>query len=344
MFIDIKTSSKNRADYYEGKDPYGYKKKDAIQQNAYRELFKQLTGIEVKSLLILPLTALSEDPGVNSEYRDISIGVSKNGKKLLIVDMSKDVYELIGKKKVASKKVEVNEFQDELDGLRDEEMEDKSPIDLSAFGIEIPKPTKKAPVTKAPTAKATDTFKLTKTMIAELSAELQKDAGNYITAIHKGKKYTITKDSFFVVTTPTASKAPVVVTSLSEILSIIDTYNKTIPVDSRINKNNVKKVWNSRLKVVPLQKPTTKTKKVAPKVVKKIVKKVETLDFNKLTSEEAETIINSLVDKLPARIKDIDAVLSKNETKSIQEQVKILYSTLENNKIAKDIIEIKCKK
>src|SRR5690606_31043950 len=42
--VDLKTSSSDRVKEYEGADKWDYRGKDQIQQNAYRELFAQVTG------------------------------------------------------------------------------------------------------------------------------------------------------------------------------------------------------------------------------------------------------------------------------------------------------------
>ena len=353
MFIDIKTSSKNRSEYYEGKDPYDYKLKDAIQQNAYRELFKQSTGIEIKRLLILPLTATSEDPGVNSEYRKLTIGLTKNDKKLLVVDMSKDVYELTNKKRKVIKKVQPEQFDMGVPDNFVSQFEDgdvpSNLLDLSAFGIEMT-PAKKAEPVKPPVAQPIKTvstsYKLNKEQLAEAQNAFK---GAVFETVYKGKGYTITAGTYYVVNDKGQS-----VTNIDGILNIITAFNKTITKNHWIDKESVRKIWNSRLNVVPLQNNVTKPlqapakpvikQPVAPVVTVKtiVTKQVDNMNFEKLTKVQAEAIIMTLMEKVPARIKDIAKILETN--KSSQEKVKMLYSMLENNAIAKNIIETKCKK
>ena len=353
MFIDIKTSSKSRSEYYEGKDPYNYKGKDAIQQNAYRELFKQLTGVEVSNLLILPLTTTSADPGVNSEYTDISIGLTKADKKLLIVDMSKDIFELLGKKRTTSKKVELTDTKtpnDINDDLRNTFIEDGTePFNLDEYyGIET-KPSEK-PVPQ-PVKKVQSVGTLADADLQVLM-KMSQTRGDHWLIDFNGKKYMMTSNPFYFHNI--TDKTPV--TDMKLINQLLLHHNSTSiqKVDADFVKETIKKTWLSRINVVPLQKPatktvqpTTKTTKVvteeAPKVVVKpvTVKKTDTLDFNKLTKEEAEGIIDNLMTKFPGRLKDIGKVVSRKI--SPQEMVKALYSTFENNALAKEAIETKCK-
>ena len=92
IIIDLKTTTKDRGDYYDGtvEDVWGYKEGDRIQQNTYRELFKQKTGKDVSELWIMPLTSVGEDRA-NSVFSEIS--KNKSG-MFLKIDMSKDIFEL----------------------------------------------------------------------------------------------------------------------------------------------------------------------------------------------------------------------------------------------------------
>ena len=309
IFIDVKTSSKNRSEYYEGKDPYGYKSKDAIQQNAYRELFKQSTGIEVKHLLILPLTVTSEDPGVNSEYRKISIGLTNNDKKLLVVDMSKDVYALTDRKKKTEskpvakptiKRVETEQFDMGIpDNFVSEFHPDDVPqnlLDLSQFGIEIAKPKPKPVVTKpvqtSPTS-TTGAYKITKEQYLEAKTALK---GYSFEAVYGGKIYIVTGGSYWVF-----NNKGQMVTKLSDILNIITAFNKTIPEGSRIDKEIVKKIWNSRINVVPLQEATVK--QVTP------TQKTNNVDANTAVTKLSNLISKHRKDnKATARLKGEDSL------------------------------------
>jgi hypothetical protein len=92
IIIDVKTSTINRRDYYEGvKEDKFYVKGDAIQLNAYRELFRQnLDTVKISKLLILPLTV----PKPGKTYNVSTIRKDEKG-LFLEVDMSKNIYEIL---------------------------------------------------------------------------------------------------------------------------------------------------------------------------------------------------------------------------------------------------------
>lgn len=100
--IDIKTSTVDRYEDYTAERSY-YREKDRRQQNAYAELFYQRTGKRVSSILIMPITVKSEkdeEVSANSIYRNIARSKAPSG--FIEVDMSKDIYELMGEKKITS--------------------------------------------------------------------------------------------------------------------------------------------------------------------------------------------------------------------------------------------------
>jgi hypothetical protein len=99
FIIDLKTSSQSRRNDYEkellGGSTYGYKTADRIQQNAYRELLKQRTGIEVKGLYILPLIVDGQVGKVSGKFTSSRIESSPTEGVLLQIDMSKTIYEIV---------------------------------------------------------------------------------------------------------------------------------------------------------------------------------------------------------------------------------------------------------
>jgi hypothetical protein len=99
FIIDLKTSSQSRRNDYEsqllGGSNYGYKTSDRIQQNAYRELLKQRTGIEVKGLYILPIIVEGTIGVISGKFKSSKIDSSPTEGNLLPIDMSKNIYEIL---------------------------------------------------------------------------------------------------------------------------------------------------------------------------------------------------------------------------------------------------------
>jgi hypothetical protein len=99
FIIDLKTSSQSRRNDYEkqllGESNYGYSTADRIQQNAYRELLKQRTGIEVKGLYILPIIIEGQVGKVSGKFISSRIDSSPTEGNLLQIDMSKTIYEIV---------------------------------------------------------------------------------------------------------------------------------------------------------------------------------------------------------------------------------------------------------
>lgn len=109
-FIDLKTSTANLRKKYANpeKDQYQYKVGHTIQQNGYRELFKQQTGESVDNLLILPLQIFTNRANVHT---GIKLEGAENDKGdmtyTLPISTTRDIYQLtgIGKGKVTEKPV-----------------------------------------------------------------------------------------------------------------------------------------------------------------------------------------------------------------------------------------------
>jgi DNA repair exonuclease SbcCD ATPase subunit len=101
IIIDIKTSTVDRAADYKKEDSM-YREKDALQQNAYRELYFQRTKKKVNKILILPITArASKNEGeINSTYRGFTRTSEESG--FIEVDITKDIYELMGETPISS--------------------------------------------------------------------------------------------------------------------------------------------------------------------------------------------------------------------------------------------------
>jgi len=88
--ISLKTSSQNRRTDYDN-NKWAYKLSDQIQMNAIRELFKQSTGIDIKSISILPMLTIRDKKGVYTMSK-----LSKDLNKYTIkVNTSKDIYQIL---------------------------------------------------------------------------------------------------------------------------------------------------------------------------------------------------------------------------------------------------------
>lgn len=93
--VDLKTSTVNLRRAYEdpSKDTYEYQKGHTIQQNGYRELFGQRTGLTPNALFVLPLLLKKNKAGT---YDGIKTLPSKSGSLMLPVSMDQDIYSLTG--------------------------------------------------------------------------------------------------------------------------------------------------------------------------------------------------------------------------------------------------------
>lgn len=299
-------------------------------------------------MLILPLTTKSEDPGVNSEYDDISIGLTSRDKKLLVVSMEKDVFALTGKKKAQTKKVDLEqsnpsnlEMADANLALEDLVSTDaENMIDLSQFDLPTIPPVKKAATKKEPTETVT---KGNQTLTPAQVEEATKALSSVHTVIvdYKGVGHSIAYPSLYVFNTKNQ-----LITNIEEIVEILKIYNATVGPLGQFSLNNARKIWNSRLNVVSSQEVNKKTKTVEKKQpIKKAEsvnkKVVDTIDFESISDAVADDIMSTILTAHPARVKDIANIISKKVSK--QEMAKQLYTLFENNQAAKKTIEIKCK-
>lgn len=99
--VDLKTSTVNLRRAYEdpSKDTYEYQKGHTTQQNGYRELFGQRTGLTPTSLFVLPLLLKKNKSGT---YDGIKTLPSKSGSLMLPISMDQDIYGLTGVAKSAA--------------------------------------------------------------------------------------------------------------------------------------------------------------------------------------------------------------------------------------------------
>lgn len=380
VLIDVKTTSNSRGDYYSGaeEDIYNYKGQDEVQLNAYRELFKQKTGIEVEKLLILPLTSKSEDKGVNSIYNEIS--QDENG-MFLEVSTKKDIYKLRNISPSALKKAgrvdmaqamrektstsksdyTVQKNEKELPGAKNEINWEEVGIDLSAFGIN---PKKKKTVKKeTPKASSVQSsnktentkkpapvkaFRLASDDSAKLS-QLIEDGVPGTELVYKNNQYVYFHQGHFFLNTDKKQ----IVLNMEEIKGIVTTFNKKVPPPMRINEKNVIKTWEDRFGVTEQETkaaPTAETKKtpkakptIKEKVVKASKESKEELNLDDLSKADLESMKSTLVTNFrKVDPKGFVKLLRDKQKKPIEKQVEALVEYLLAKKVSKDDIRKKC--
>ncbi len=97
--MDLKTATVSRRDSYEGKAGFPYKQYDEIQLNGYRELIRQRTGLDIKSLSILPITTKTAGRSETTGFTIFDTAVIDAGSgpsPLIKVNSNADIYELLG--------------------------------------------------------------------------------------------------------------------------------------------------------------------------------------------------------------------------------------------------------
>lgn len=275
IIIDLKTSSMDRADIYNQKSPkYPYKQNDVVQQNAYRELFKQMTGKDT-DLLILPIQ-LTPNRTEPTEYSQIPERTSAK-KKFLAVEKD-SIYKILKISSSTQKKTQPKK-----------------------------KIIKKAPVKKAVTTTKDDNKNIVKINRETFLMQFMND--DFYNISHKGIDYIVTgvtldgtgtvKDGFYVATAPTEFAgvgSPLEDVSLA--LEVINSLIKKGGVSKSFTKNNAEKIWNSRKNSVPLQKKIIAEKKPTSKIAK--VKKKSSGDivrdsFSSFSKSELESALNEVM-------------------------------------------------
>tara|TARA_R110000772_G_scaffold54130_1_gene123509 strand:+ start:20907 stop:26249 length:5343 start_codon:yes stop_codon:yes gene_type:complete len=318
IVIDLKTSTKDRADYYSGKinDISEYKKKDEIQQNAYRELFFQKTGRDAAELWIMPLTSTADD-AANTTYTSIS----RSSQMFLKVDTSRSIFEILKITQNSTPKrgaidmgqigIEANPNISDNDGTAGAV---ESGIDLDNLGLDLP---------KKPTPKVSPKgeYVLSEAEQVELSTQLQ--AGEFIQTTINGKLFLITPGTYYVVNQTDSA----ILTNLDTIKGVIKHYNLENNVIIEINK--VEKAWNSRLNVVPLQNKKEITNGI---------------DFNSITVEQAQAGISKIIQfySNESSLKDIQRVMGENKNSSMQNKFKALFELMEAKNVSTDELIVKC--
>jgi len=281
IIIDLKTSSEDRADIYNQKKPsIPYKSQDSIQQNAYRELFKQRTGIDAE-MLILPLTWQSEDnKGDYTGYPERT-----NAKKKFLEVKKEDIYKIGNfpkrtKRKPSNKnksKIRIIPTPDSKSTTKEFKEFAKSYMRGDYFSVNY---------------KGTNFF-ITKPII---------ENGEVVSGFYFGLMPS-ENEPFKQIEVPDNAE--------DIIRILIKNYGKKIPKE--FTKENAIKVWNSRKNSVPLSetkksKPKTKsnTKKTTKDNKSKIEKVLEEIAEVKKQKKKA-------LDEIPSEQEAIDFIVAARE-------------------------------
>lgn len=96
--VDLKTSTFNLKERYDdAADELQYKRSHTIQQLAYRELIRQATGEDIKSIYILPIELSFDGTSkVVKKANTINTGTDENPSMLLPISTSRDIFEVTG--------------------------------------------------------------------------------------------------------------------------------------------------------------------------------------------------------------------------------------------------------
>jgi len=96
--VDLKTSTFNLKERYDDPaDELQYKRSHTIQQLAYRELIRQATGEDIKSIYILPIELSFDGTSkVVKKANTINTGTDENPSMLLPISTSRDIFEVTG--------------------------------------------------------------------------------------------------------------------------------------------------------------------------------------------------------------------------------------------------------
>lgn len=96
--VDLKTSTFNLKERYDdAADELQYKRSHTIQQLAYRELIRQATGEDIKSIYILPIELSFDGTSkVVKKANTINTGTDEKPSMLLPISTSRDIFEVTG--------------------------------------------------------------------------------------------------------------------------------------------------------------------------------------------------------------------------------------------------------
>lgn len=327
IIIDLKTTTKDRGDYYTGEveDVWGYQESDQIQQNAYKELFSQKTGLIIDELWIMPITSKADDK-TNSIYS--SIQKNKSG-LFLKVSQEKDIFELTGVNKVEEPKIKTLNLG-KLTGATTPAVESPETIELeeghkqvnfAKLGIAVPKAKPKV-VSKG--------FKFTTAQITEFREAIAN--GNTLTLDYKDTPIYMTTGTYYFLD----SKLNKPITKLEEIEKVIDNHNRIYKPGSpfMLRKEKIMKLWQDRHNVGDVP---TQTKQ-------KVEDKKEGLDLDKMSDSELSEVMTKLIAnyKNPANNKDFMKIFMGNKNASMKVKVTKIMEYLLSKDVSQEDMETKC--
>ena len=355
IIIDLKTSSVSRKDTYDGtiEDKFNYVEKDAIQQNAYAELFEQMTGKKITKLFILPLIVPKESK-TSFNVDEILL----DGGEFLKISTEKNIYELKNiQKQVVNKSIKSNHPETEV--IRNDNL-------LNAFGF-------KPPTVTATTSPVRNVSEIQKSFVKDIKNN------NFNEMVIDGVQYMFGLDSMVIAESISGN----IITDEKKTIYILEKFNKQyhkqisnglIP---NYDINKVKKVWNSQKNSVSLSsnkkqevkkqdnttnKPSEQFEPYSPfddnndensnsgmdlgkmfgvnnstksenkeevEKVEKIIEKKEVLNFNKFTDEQVQKGLSILEE----HIKDTDLKHINNiyeKSKSDKKILEKIYNYLTN--------------
>lgn len=307
IIVDLKTSSLVREDYYSGKqdDIYNYIEGDLIQQNAYRELFRQVNGVEPSKLFILPINV----PHTNNVYDNVNFNSSN---PLLEVDTSKDIYDLMKVSKTKPKSFNINNKLELVKG-----------DGLVASNSEAIIPVTKDEITKA-------------------INHINNDEAVYIT--YNNEEYYFIPEMNIIINSnnKVVSKINDIDKILYSYNKEMESFGQP---EEKIDKENVIKIWKSRQKAVYLQlqknAATNKDDKSTEIInTKTLNKPSDIIDIDSLSENQAKEIIKNLraIVKKSHRVKIMSSFVSGNNKLTLKNMLDLLTS-LEYNK---EVIKTKC--
>ena len=304
--IDLKTSSADREESYNKSNKYGYKGKDVIQQNAYREGFNQTAKVNINSLEILPITTKSV-AGQQGNY--VGQKAKRTSVDFLKVDMSKDIYELKNINKDPAQSFDMGSYIEQEDMPffdAEDETGDFNDYWGHVTGEIIPEAPKTPTVVNEPIP--------TKIVDSTVLGGLQIGNKEYDTFTINGKQYALTHaiiEGGKVTGGLIVFGEKGVVTDPAIINKVITERNETVASStlsafvSQPIKIGPQGIKDSIARVQPSVQP-----KAVPNIAKVIEKKV---DFNTYTKEQATAIYKDLF---------VKGIINASNSKTINQLVK----------------------
>lgn len=370
--IDLKTTSTDRYQEYLRTGGFNYRLKDQKQQNAYAELFEQMTKIKPAGLFILPITATSSDPGTNAIYD--SFKRTSSEKPFLQIDNSKSIYELMGetkasavetpKRKGGASSILAKMRGEKTEGTADEYKADST--EEAALAGDLGKPNaanvlaklglgkKKGEAKKAAEPTKPKTVPTPSKMEA-LSPAQEEEAmaalaeGRAFVVDYEGQEYYITHGTYYVY--KTEGEGYPFVLDMKTIGDVIKYFDEFINTDKKKVFKDAQEKWKQRLK------PTAEVKK--PTIVKESEEKAliseekdvslqkeeltmtDEIDFANMDTAQVNKAMGTIMKTIdPALLQDLLSIKGSNP----QDRLKKIYAYLLDKELVTDEITENCRK